>query len=65
MSEIVKELGVTKDVADQNYFAMKNSGVIKGATVQIDFTCLGYDTLATLLIFVDAHQAVQIMRKNQ
>lgn len=41
--------------------SMEKKGVIKGATVQINFEQLGYAALATLLISIEAHQLEQVM----
>lgn len=59
--EIAEECGISENNAWKRCRAMEKEGIIKGATVQINFKHLGYDALATLLISVEAHQMEQVM----
>jgi DNA-binding Lrp family transcriptional regulator len=61
-TEIAKECGVTKNKIWKRYKAMENNGIITGATIQINFAKLGYDSLATLLINVEAQLITEAMK---
>ena len=59
--KIAKECGVSTNKVWKRYKAMEKKGIIKGATVQMNFGLFGYDALATLLISVEAQQLEQAM----
>ena len=59
--EIAKECGASKNKVWKRCMAMRNRGIIAGATIQVNFGHLGYDALATLLINVEAQQMEQAM----
>ena len=58
---IAKECGETKNKIWKRCKAMEKKGIIKGATVQINFGYFGYAALATLLISAEAQQMDQVM----
>jgi Lrp/AsnC family transcriptional regulator for asnA, asnC and gidA len=60
-AELAEECGVSRNVAWKRCKAMERRGIIKGATVQINFTHFGFDALATLLISVNSQQLEQVM----
>jgi Lrp/AsnC family transcriptional regulator for asnA, asnC and gidA len=60
--ELAEKCQVTKNVAWKRYKAMEKKGIIKGATVQVNFSHFGFDALATLLISVNAQQLEQVMQ---
>jgi DNA-binding Lrp family transcriptional regulator len=60
-NELAEECRVSKNVAWKRCKAMEKKGIIKGATVQINFSHFGFDALATLLISVNAQQLEQVM----
>lgn len=60
-NEIAEECGISENNVWKRCKAMKKEGIIKGATVQINFNHFGYDALATLLISVEAHQMERVM----
>lgn len=55
-SEIAKKLGVTKKTVEKNYDAMKENGIITGATIHINYKIFGYRAVAHVLINVDPQQ---------
>lgn len=67
--ELAEECRVPKNVVWKRCKAMKKKGIIKGATVQINFRHFGFDALATLLMSVNPQQLEQLMelmkRTNQ
>ena len=60
--DIARECGKTKDKIWKHYKAMEKKRIITGATIQLNFSLLGFDALATLLIDVDAKQIHSMMR---
>ena len=58
---IAKECGEPKNKIWKRCKAMEKKGIIKGATVQINFGYFGYAALATLLISAEAQQMDQVM----
>ena len=63
--ELAEACKITKNVAWKRCKAMEKKGVIKGATVQINYRDFGYDAIATLLISVNAEQMEQVMELIQ
>jgi DNA-binding Lrp family transcriptional regulator len=57
---IAKECGEPKNKIWKRCKAMEKKGIIKGATVQINFGQFGYAALATLLISIDAQNLEQV-----
>src|SRR5450756_1678527 len=60
-NEIAKECEASKNKVWKRCASMKKKGIIKGATTQVNFSHLGYDALATLIINFDAQQMEQVM----
>jgi Lrp/AsnC family transcriptional regulator for asnA, asnC and gidA len=60
--ELAEECRVSKNVVWKRCKAMEKRGIIKGATVQINFNHFGFDALATLLISVNSQQLEQVMQ---
>jgi DNA-binding Lrp family transcriptional regulator len=63
--ELAEACKVTKNVAWKRCRAMEKKGIIKGATVQINYRHFGFDEIATLLISVNAEQIEQVMELMQ
>ena len=59
--ELAEACKVTKNVAWKRCRAMEKKGIIKGATVQINYPHFGFDALATILISVNSEQINQVM----
>ncbi len=60
---IAEECGQSKNKIWKRCRAMEENGIIKGATVQIDFGHFGYVALATMLISVEAQWLAQAMEE--
>lgn len=60
-AEIAEACNETKNKVWKHYKVLQKNGIITGATIQINFSSFGYDTLATLLINVEAQQITQFM----
>ena len=58
---LAEKCGVSKNVAWKRCRAMEKRGIIRGATVQINFSHFGFAALATLLINVNAQQLEEVM----
>jgi Lrp/AsnC family transcriptional regulator, regulator for asnA, asnC and gidA len=58
---IAKECSEPENKIWKRCKAMEKKGIIKGATVQINFGYFGYAALATILISVEAQQMDQVM----
>jgi DNA-binding Lrp family transcriptional regulator len=63
--ELANACKVTKNVAWKRFKALEKKGVIKGATVQINYYHFGFDALVTLLISVNADRIEQVMELMQ
>ena len=63
--ELAETCKVTKNVAWKRCRALEKKGIIKGATVQINYSHFGFDAIATLLISVNAEQIEQAMELVQ
>ena len=63
--ELAEACKITKNVAWKRCRAMEKKGIIKGATVQINYNHFGFDAIATLLISVNADQIEQVMELIQ
>ena len=63
--ELAEACKVTKNVVWKRFRSMEKKGVIKGATVQINYSHFGFDALATLLISVNAERIEQVMELMQ
>ncbi|MGD0449991.1 MAG: AsnC family transcriptional regulator [Candidatus Bathyarchaeia archaeon] len=59
--ELAEACNVTKNVAWKRCRAMEKKGIIKGATVQINYSHFGFDAIATLLVSVNPEQMEQVM----
>jgi Lrp/AsnC family transcriptional regulator, regulator for asnA, asnC and gidA len=59
--ELAKNCKVTKNKVWKRYRSMEKKGIITGATTQMNFEDFGYDSLATLLISVEAQQIEEVM----
>ncbi len=60
-AEIAKEIGVTKEEVYRHFQEMKRVGIIKGATIHINYRSFGYKAVAHLLINIDPQQADQLI----
>lgn len=60
--EIARACKVSKNKVWKHFKTMEKKGIIKGATLQVNFVHLGFDALATLLISVDPQQMEQVMQ---
>lgn len=58
---IARECGEPENKIWKRSKAMEKKGIIKGATVQMNFGFFGYAALATMLISVEAQQMEQVM----
>jgi len=58
---IAKETGLTKEIVYENFQEMKQKGIIKGATIHINYRGFGYQAVANLLINVEPAQADQLV----
>jgi DNA-binding Lrp family transcriptional regulator len=56
-SEIAKKTGLTEEIVKKNFNEMKQTGIISGATIHINYKSFGYKAVAHLLINVDSQQA--------
>lgn len=56
-AQIAKETGITKETVYENYKELKQAGIIKGATIHINYKSFGYKAVANLLITIDPSQA--------
>ncbi len=68
LAEIAKETGETKEVVHKDYMEMEKEGIIKGATIHINYKSFGYLAVANLLINVDSSQAsslIEYVRKME
>ena len=53
-AEIAKQTGISKNAAWTRYKKMIKTGIITGATIQINYKKLGYDAVGTLLMNVES-----------
>lgn len=60
-AEIAEENGIKREVIYRNFQEMKQIGIIKGATIHINYRGFGYKAVANLLINIDPAQADQLM----
>ncbi len=63
--KLAEECKVTKNVAWKRCRLLEKKGIIKGATVQINFSHFGLGAIATLLISVNADQIKRVMELIQ
>jgi Lrp/AsnC family leucine-responsive transcriptional regulator len=61
-SEIGNEVGLSKNAVWSRFKKMTKSGIITGATVQINYKKLGYDAVGTLLMDVEPSQIEQVSK---
>ena len=59
--ELADECGVSKNAIWKRCRMMEKKDIIKGATIQMNFSNFGFDALATLLISVNAPQLEEAM----
>ena len=52
--DIAKECGVSTNVIRKRFIKMETAGIVVGATVQVDYKCLGYMAIASLLLNVES-----------
>jgi Lrp/AsnC family transcriptional regulator for asnA, asnC and gidA len=65
-SEIAKENGVSKNIISKRYKEMEKSGIIVGATTQINYGQLGYYSTAEIIFAIDStemEQAGEMVKK--
>jgi Lrp/AsnC family transcriptional regulator for asnA, asnC and gidA len=60
-NEMAEEYGISENKVWKRCRAMKQKGIISGATVQMNFGHFGFDALVTLLIGVEAQQVEKAM----
>ncbi len=60
-SEIAKKIGETTDSVKKNFGKMEEMGLIKGATIHINYKSFGYRAVAHTLINVDSQQEGQLI----
>jgi DNA-binding Lrp family transcriptional regulator len=60
-NEIAEEYGISENKVWKRCEAMKQKGIICGATVQMNFGHFGFDALVTLLISIEAQQMEEAM----
>jgi Lrp/AsnC family transcriptional regulator for asnA, asnC and gidA len=61
-TKIAKEIKVSKDVIWQHYNNMMKKKIIVGATIQLDYTVLGYDISANFIVDTPTNQQQQVMK---
>ena len=59
--DLAERCDATKNTVWKRCRSLERKGIIKGATVQLNFSHFGYDALATLLIKVDPQRIEQAM----
>lgn len=64
-TEIAKKLFLAKEEVHKNYLQMKESGIITGATIHINYKSFGYKAVAHILINVDPKQADTLVKHLQ
>jgi DNA-binding Lrp family transcriptional regulator len=64
-TEIAKECKLSKSIIQKRYRILKNSGIIVGATVQLDYSSFGYNAVGNILFKVEPQQADQIVEYVQ
>jgi Lrp/AsnC family transcriptional regulator for asnA, asnC and gidA len=65
-TQIAKESGLEKQTIYENYKKLKQAGIIKGATIHINYQSFGYKAVAYLLLAIDPSQAdsfIEYIRK--
>lgn len=60
--EIGKEIGISKNTAWNRFSQMTKTGIITGATVQINYKKLGYDAVGTLLLDVEPSHVKKVSK---
>ena len=60
-TEIAQKTGLQKEIVSKEYRELIEIGVIKGATIHINYRGFGYKAVANLLINVDPSQADQLL----
>jgi DNA-binding Lrp family transcriptional regulator len=60
--ELAAKCGVSKNIVWKRCRGMDKKGIITGATTQVNFSHLGFDALATLLISVNSQQLEHVMK---
>jgi Lrp/AsnC family leucine-responsive transcriptional regulator len=61
-TKIAKECSVAKEVIYENYKELKQAGIIKGATIHINYGGFGYKAVVSLLIITDPAQADNLIQ---
>jgi len=61
-AEVGKELGISKNAVWSRYKNMTKAGIIKGATVEINYKGLGYDSVGTIRMEVEPPQIEKVSR---
>jgi Lrp/AsnC family transcriptional regulator for asnA, asnC and gidA len=65
-TKIAEEAHVSKDVIWHHYTRMKKEGIIVGATIQLNYSALGYDVAASFFIYTSPAEqelTIQQLRK--
>ncbi len=61
-TEIAKEVGVSKNAIWKHYKEMERSGIIVGATAQVNYGQLGYYAIAEILVRVDIEEKERVKK---
>jgi len=61
VAEIAKELELTQEEVRKNYDELEQKGIVKGATIHINYKGFGYKAVAHVMIRIDPAQMDQFM----
>jgi DNA-binding Lrp family transcriptional regulator len=61
-AEIAKECGVSNTTISDHFRELEKTGIIKGATVHMDYKRFGYNAVGNLFIKVDPEQADNVVK---
>jgi Lrp/AsnC family transcriptional regulator, regulator for asnA, asnC and gidA len=64
-TSIAKELQTTKDVIWKRYKNMEKARIITGATIQFNFPCFGYESIATIALNVNSELLNNVLQNLQ
>jgi len=60
-AQIAKDTGLTEEIVKKSYSELEKLGIIKGATIHINYKNFGYKAVAIIIVRVDPNQAEQFM----
>jgi DNA-binding Lrp family transcriptional regulator len=61
VAQISKDTGLTKECVKKNYHSLEQMGIIRGATIHINYKTFGYKAVAIITLRVDSNQAEQLI----